>query len=61
MHNPDFPSSIRRKIFILDYDASRVDIQTFDEIEDNIERFHTKIKELFKSSIKKPLEEIMND
>jgi uncharacterized protein (TIGR04255 family) len=59
MHNPDFPSTIRKKSFILDYDAVRADIQNFDEIVDNMDRFHAKIEELFKLSIKEPLEEIM--
>ncbi|MFA0821547.1 MAG: TIGR04255 family protein [Methanomethylovorans sp.] len=61
MHNPDFPAPIRKKIFVLDYDASYIGLIDFDEIEDSLIRFHSKIEEMFELSIKPPLREIMND
>jgi len=61
MHNPDYPSVIRRKQFILDYDAYREETQTGDELERNLMRFHSKIQELFEQSITDELRRIMNE
>ena len=51
MHNPDFPAPIKKKIFILDYDAYCSGILTKDEIFKNLPIFHAEIQRLFESSI----------
>jgi len=60
MHNPDYPAVIRRKQFILDFDAYREGSQTRDELVRNLELFHGKIQELFEQSITDELRRIMN-
>ena len=59
MHNPDFPATIRKKIFILDYDAYYTSLQEFIDIEPNLINFHDKIKKLYEKNTKKGLREIM--
>ncbi len=59
MHNPDFPASIRKKVFILDYDAIYQGIQDKGDIENLIPLFHEKIQNLFESSISDALREKM--
>lgn len=61
MHNPDFPSTIRKKIFVLDYDAHFVGLQDLNEIELNLISFHDEINKLFEHNIKDKLREIMNE
>ena len=59
MHNPDFPSVIKKKIFVLDYDGYYEYLQDQKEIKDNILNIKTEIKKLFKKSIGPKLEEMM--
>jgi len=59
MYNPDMPAPIRKKIFILDYDAYYEDLQDFFEITDNLIRFHDLIEKSFESHIKEELRMIM--
>ena len=51
MYNPDYPASIREKVFILDFDAFQQGPQDFNDLKGNIEMFHEKIQELFESCI----------
>lgn len=60
MHNPDFPAVIRRKVFMLDFDAYCQGIQERDEINTNFDKFHTRIQELFELSITERLRGKMN-
>ncbi|MGA7579385.1 MAG: TIGR04255 family protein [Desulfobaccales bacterium] len=60
MINPDFPAVIRKKEFILDYDAFCSGLKTEIEIRDNINRFNLEIEKLFERCIKANLKEIMN-
>lgn len=60
MHNPDFPASIRKKQFVLDYDAvykgSLNDSRSLKEV---LGQSHENIKALFELNIKKKLRDIM--
>ena len=60
MHNPDFPALIRKKIFILDYDANFTALQDLGDIEPNLIYFHDEIQKLFEQNIKEDLRKIMN-
>jgi len=59
MPNPDFPATIRKKIFILDYDAYYTSLQELTDIEPNLINSHDKIKNLYEKNTKKELKEIM--
>lgn len=60
MHNPDMPAQIKKKLFILDYDAYNMNLQDVSEIRDDLEKFHTIIVNLFESHIKDRLRTIMH-
>ncbi len=57
--NPDYPAQVRRKNFILDYDAYVQAPQTLDDIKKNVEKCHTKIKPWFERSVTNELRVIM--
>jgi uncharacterized protein (TIGR04255 family) len=59
MHNPDFPAPIRKKIFVLDYDAYYQGLQEMSDILRNTAEFHDRIEKLFESSISPKLRAIM--
>lgn len=61
MHNPDYPATIKKKLFILDYDAYCQSIQSPEEINRNLKLFNDKIKELFELSIKDGLRKKMRE
>ncbi len=60
MNNPDHPAPIKKKVFILDYDASVEGLQTKDDIGLNIPKFYANIFRLFDISIDDKLREILN-
>ena len=60
MPNPDYPAPIKKKIFTLDYDAYTIGMLNVDEIKQDINTFHEKIKELFEISITQKLRDLMN-
>lgn len=60
MHNPDYPATIRRKIFILDMDAYYQGLHDPHDIRSSLLKFHYRIQELFEMSITDKLREIMN-
>jgi len=60
MHNPDYPAPIRKKTFILDYDAYTTSLLTKEEIRQSLPVFHDQIEQLFEKSITDRLREIMN-
>ncbi len=60
MHNPDYPATIAKKIFILDYDAYYMGAQEKDEILNNLDKFHSKIQQLFEYCVDDKLREVMN-
>ena len=59
MHNPDFPVPIRKKIFILDYDAYYQGPQNLEEIKQSIDKFHEEIEALFEANITDKLRGLM--
>jgi uncharacterized protein (TIGR04255 family) len=60
MHNPDYPSPIKKKIFILDYDVYYNGICDKNDVPDMIDKYHDKIISLFERSIKDRLRDKMN-
>ena len=60
MHNPDMPAPIRKKIFVLDYDAQYTNLQDLSDIKSNLKRFHSIILKTFERSITDGLRAIMN-
>lgn len=62
IYNSDFPAIIRKKEFILDYDAYHEGlIQNFTEMSEILEKCRKPIEELFESSITDHLKEKMNE
>jgi uncharacterized protein (TIGR04255 family) len=61
MHNPDYPSPIRKKEFILDLDAFNESLIEFNDISNSLQMFHGKIQEMFELSITDKLRERMNE
>ncbi len=61
MHNPDYPATIRKKLFVLDYDAYCEGPQNKQEIETNLKCIHDKIIEFFELSILDNLRAIMRE
>jgi uncharacterized protein (TIGR04255 family) len=51
MHNPDYPAPIKKKIFILDYDAYCNGILTKNDIFKYLPIFHEEVQKLFENSI----------
>lgn len=60
MHNPDYPAPIRRKVFVLDYDAYTTGILSKDEVHGNLPIFHDQIEKLFENSITDKLRGMMD-
>lgn len=60
MHNPDYPSPIKKKIFILDYDVYYVGVCDKNDVSDMISKYHDKIISLYETSIKDGLRDKMN-
>ncbi len=61
MHNPDYPATIKKKLFVLDYDAYCVGTQDKEEIKASLISLHDKIIYLFESSIKENLRKKMRE
>jgi len=59
MHNPDFPSKIKRKSFIMDLDAYFQGVLGKDDIKSGIDIAHERIEELFENSITDDLRTLM--
>lgn len=60
MHNPDYPSPIRKKIFILDYDIYYHGLCDKNDVLGMINTYHDTVISLFESSIKERLRDKMN-
>lgn len=61
MHNPDYPSAIRSKVFVLDFDAFSEGLQEFHEIGSQLDDYHAAIQRLFEHSITDQLRQKMNE
>jgi uncharacterized protein (TIGR04255 family) len=60
LHNPDYPAPIRRRVFILDYDAYFKGAIEPKDIPDCLDQFHSTIQGLFEKCITGKLREVMN-
>ncbi len=60
MSNPDYPALIKRKIFVLDYDAYTSSLLTKEEIIQTLPLLHDEIENLFEKSITDNLRKKMN-
>lgn len=60
MHNPDYPAPLRRKSFVLDYDAYMQGALDKAGIGQLLDRFHAKIQEYFEISIREKTREALN-
>lgn len=60
MHNPDYPATIQKKIFVLDFDASYNGILNIEDIKSLLPKFHTQIQTLFEESITDKYRDFMN-
>jgi len=60
MHNPDYPTPIMQKSFILDLDAYSEGPLDFSDIAGSLDAFHDQIQELFELSIRDGLREVFN-
>ena len=61
MHNPDFPAPIRKKIFILDFDAYNNFLFGINEIKAALPIYNEKIVEYFEKSIKDGFRRKLNE
>lgn len=61
MYNPDYPSPIRKKSYILDMDAYCNGNQERVEIFNNFDKYHYRIQEIFELSITDKLRKVLND
>lgn len=59
MFNADYPAPIRKKSFILDYDAYYQGPQNLEDIQHNINIFHEALQTLFEYSISDKLRSLM--
>lgn len=61
MHNPDYPAPIKKKIFILDFDAQYHYLQDLKDIQSNLVKAHNEIKKMFEKNIKNDLRMILDE
>lgn len=61
IHNPDYPASVKKRIFILDMDVYNVGIQNKEDIILSFPNFHMKIQEFFEYSITDKFRKILNN
>jgi len=59
MHNPDFPATIRQKVFVIDIDASYQGALTPKEVKGLSGEYHTIIRDAFEDAIQDALREMM--
>ena len=52
IHNSDYPARIRKKTFILDYDAFSLGLQNLEDIAQNLDKLNDAIHEVFEQSIR---------
>ena len=61
MHNPDYPTPIKQKLFVLDIDAFTNYVTDHSQLKTVLDVFHLRIQTIFESSIKDKLRKLMND
>lgn len=60
MPNPDHPATVRRSLFVLDFDASVAQAHSLSETLGHMDAGHTRVKDLFERSITNALREKMD-
>ncbi len=61
VHNPDYPAPIRRRAFVLDYDAYFQGLLEPKDIPECLDKYHIAIQKVFERSITGKLREVMNE
>ncbi len=61
LYNPDYPASIRRRVFVLDYDAYFQGPIDPEDIASALDRYHRAIQSLFERSITEKTREALNE
>lgn len=61
VHNPDYPAPVRRRAFILDYDAYFKGLLEPKDIPECLNKYHDAIQKLFERNITDKLREVMNE
>jgi uncharacterized protein (TIGR04255 family) len=61
VHNPDYPAPIRRRAFILDYDAYFRGLLERKDIPECLDKYHIAIQKVFERSITGRLRKVMNE
>lgn len=61
MHNPDYPSIIKKKLYILDFDASINGVMENEFVQNELDIAHTRIESLFEKSITQKLRDLMGE
>jgi len=61
VHNPDYPAPIRRRAFILDYDAYFQGLLEPQDIPDCLDKYHGAIQKMFERNITNKLREVMDE
>ena len=59
--NPDYPSVMTNKIFVLDFDCYYDGLLVIGEVEKRIKEYHCYIQDLFEKSITKKCKEFLNE
>jgi len=60
LFNFDFPAPIKKKSYILDFDAHYKGLQDYNEVIQSLDKYHDKIQDLFELSITDKLREKLN-
>ena len=61
MHNPDYPAPIRKKLFVLDFDAYIEAALTKEEVLRNLDIFHGKIESYFERCFLEKGRKVLNE
>ena len=61
LFNPDYPAAIKKKHFVMDFDAYYEGVQEYQEIVNHLNKFHTSIQNMFEMSIKDDFRKILNE
>ena len=60
IHNPDYPAQIKRKAFILDYDAYHQGILNIQDLSTSVDEYHNVIQHVFEDNITENLRALLN-
>ncbi|MFC1548034.1 TIGR04255 family protein [Candidatus Neomarinimicrobiota bacterium] len=61
IHNPDYPAPIRRRVFILDYDAHHKGLLEQADVPIALDNYHREIQRLFEKSITDRTRKVLNE